>query len=192
MVQFLNFLLFGNSCNKSAFSLPVKAIAQIILYNIKDRVRSNSTSIHQRHNTERESLFLLYISLKIYFVMRSRIVIDIFHAHGLWISYERILRVTLGLSKVTLNLFKHKKEAIPGNLRTSLLTIEVKDNIDKNSRCTISKSHCHGTSLSLFQFPSTVSHGLVERWETVERWENYLRFPWNLKRSKILLKYFFH
>ena len=84
--------------------------------------------------------------------MTSRIAIDIFHAHGLCISYERILRVTLGLSKVTLNFFKHKKVVIPGNLRTNLFTIEAKDNIDKNSRCTISKSHCHGTSLSLFQF----------------------------------------
>ena len=72
--------------------------------------------------------------------MRSRIVINIFHAHGLCISYERILRVTQGLSKVILNLSKHKKEL---TLRTSLLTIEVKDNIDKNPRCTISKSQYH-------------------------------------------------
>ena len=72
--------------------------------------------------------------------MRSRTVIDIFHAHGLCISYERLLRVTLGLSKVTLNLSKHKKKVI---LRTSLLIIEVKDNIDKNSRCAISKSQYH-------------------------------------------------
>ena len=79
--------------------------------------------------------------------MRSKIVIDIFHVHGLCISHERILRVTLGLSKVTLNLFKHKKEVIPGNLRTSLFTIEAKDNMDKNSRCIISNSHFHGTSL---------------------------------------------
>ena len=70
------------------------------------------------------------------------------------ISYERILRVRLGLSKVTLNLSKHKKEVI---LCTSLFTIETKDSIDKNSRCTILKSHCHGTSLLLFQFPSTLN-----------------------------------
>ena len=50
MVQFLNFL-FGNSCDEFGFPLPVKAIAQIILYNIKGWVRSNSTSTHQRHNT---------------------------------------------------------------------------------------------------------------------------------------------
>ena len=42
MVQFLN-LLFGNSCDEFEFSLPVKAIAQIILYNTKGWVRSDST-----------------------------------------------------------------------------------------------------------------------------------------------------
>ena len=62
MVQFLNFLLFGNNCDESGFSLPVKAIAQTILYNIKGRVRGNSTSTHQRHNTERESPFLLLLA----------------------------------------------------------------------------------------------------------------------------------
>ena len=82
--------------------------------------------------------------------MRCRIVIDIIHAPGLCISYERLLRVTLDFSKVTLNLSKYKKELI---LRTSFLTIEVKDNIDKNSRCAISKSQYHSrkvTELLLF------------------------------------------
>ena len=78
------------------------------------------------------------------------------------LPYERILRVTLGLSKATLNLSKHKKKVI---LRTSLFTVEAKDNIDKNSRCTISKSHCHGISLSLFQFPSTLNLGIEKYYE---------------------------
>ena len=85
--------------------------------------------------------------------MRSRIAIDTFRAHGLCISYERLLRVTLGLSKVTLNLSKHKKEVI---LRTSLLTIEVKDNIDKNSRCAISKSQYQQKGERI----TFVSHGI--------------------------------
>ena len=96
--------------------------------------------------------------------MRSRIVIDIFHAHRLCVSRDKIVRVTIGLSKVTLNLFKHKKQVL-GNLRTNLCTIEAKNNIDKNSRCTISKPHCPGTTLSLFQFPSTVNLGVKRYYE---------------------------
>ena len=46
LMVFLNLLLFGNSCDEFGFSLPVKTIAQIILYNVKSRFRSNSTSTH--------------------------------------------------------------------------------------------------------------------------------------------------
>ena len=77
----------------------------------------------------------------------------------LCISNERILRVTKGLSEATLNLFEHEEAVIPGNLRTGLFTIGAKGNVDKNSRCTISKSHYHGTSPPLFQFPSTLNFG---------------------------------
>ena len=67
--------------------------------------------------------------------------------------------MTLGLKEVTLNFFEHEEKVVPGNLSTSLFTIKMKGNID--SRCAISKSHCHGTSLSLIQFPSTVNLGEI-------------------------------
>ena len=67
---------------------------------------------------------------------RSRIVVNILHAHGLCISYERILRfkrlrVTQGLSEVTLNLFGHEEALTYGNLCIGLFTIGAKYNIDK-------------------------------------------------------------
>ena len=61
LMVFLNLLLFEKACQESAFSTPVKAIAQLILCNVKSQVRTNSISTHQRYNTERESLLLLYI-----------------------------------------------------------------------------------------------------------------------------------
>ena len=128
LMVFLNFLLFGNSDDEFGFLLPVKTIAQIILYNVKSRVKSNSTSIHQQCNAERESPFLLYIGLKMYSVTRSRIVIDILLARGLCILYERILRVTKGTSKATLNLFEYEEAVIPSNVHTGLSTIREKDN----------------------------------------------------------------
>ena len=45
LMVFLNLLLFGNSCDEFGFS-PLETIAQIILYNVKSRFRSNSTSAH--------------------------------------------------------------------------------------------------------------------------------------------------
>ena len=173
---FLNLLLFGNSCDEFGFLMPVKTIGQIILYSVKSQVRSNSTSTHQRQN-QRGSPFLICIGLKIYYVTRSRTVIDILHTHGLCISYERILTVTLGLRESTLNLFEHEEVVIPGNFCTRFFTIRAKDNIDKNSIYTISKSNYHELRLPLFQFSSTVNFG-EERHEkyikasSTEWWEN--------------------
>ena len=159
--------MVGNSSNETGFSLPVKTIAQVILYNHKTRNRTSSTTVsgHQRHTAEKESHFLLYIGLKVYAVTRSRIIIDILHAHGLCVSYERIMRVTQGLGEAALHLFEQEGAVIPGSLRTGLFTIGAKDNIDKNARCTVSKSHYHGTSLFLFQFPSTLNNGVERNYE---------------------------
>ena len=61
------------------------------------------------------------------------------------------------LCEATLNIFEHEEVIISDNFPTGLFTIGAKDNTDGNSRCTISKSHYHGTNLSLYQFPSTVN-----------------------------------
>ena len=48
-------LLFGKSCDEFGYSMP-KVMTQIILYNVKSQVKSNSSSTHQLHNTEIELL----------------------------------------------------------------------------------------------------------------------------------------
>ena len=42
---------------------------------------------------------------------------------------------------------------IPTNLRKGCFVIFVMDNIDKNALANLIKSHYHGTSISLLQFP---------------------------------------
>ena len=46
LMMFLNLLLLGKCCDEFGFLLPVKAIAQIILYNVKSWGRRNSSSTH--------------------------------------------------------------------------------------------------------------------------------------------------
>ena len=73
-------------------------------------------------------------------------------AHGLCVSYDRVLHFTQGLGEASIQLFENEDAVVPGNLRKGIFTVGAKYNIDKNSTCTISKSHYHGTSISLFQF----------------------------------------
>ena len=85
-----------------------------------------------------------------YATVRNRGIIDTLFEHGLCVSYDRVLRITQGLSEESIRLFEKEDAVVPGNLRKGIFTIGAKDNIDKNSTCTISKSHYHGRSISLF------------------------------------------
>ena len=163
----LNLLMNGSNDEEPGFSLPVKALAQIILYNhrIQGRRRESSGEPHQRHNADKESPFFLYIGLKVLSATRSSELIDILHAHGLCVSYDRILRITQGLGEALLQLFHDDDAVIPGLFWTRLFTVGAKDNIDKNARCTISKSHYHGTSMSLLQFPSSFNDGFERNYQ---------------------------
>ena len=71
---------------------------------------------HQRHSGEKESPFLLYIGLKGFSASRSSEIIDILHAHGLSVSYDRILCITQGLGETLLQLFHDDDAVIPGLL----------------------------------------------------------------------------
>ena len=93
-------------------------------------------------------------------------IIDILHAHGMCmcVSYDEMLRITQGLGEALLQLFHDDDAVIPLLLRTEIFTVVAKNNIDKNARCTISKSHYHGASVSLFQFPSSFIDGFERKY----------------------------
>ena len=60
LMVFLNLLLFGNSCDEFGFSLPLKANAQIILYNVK--VGSDVIQLQHTNDTmRRENPHFYYI-----------------------------------------------------------------------------------------------------------------------------------
>ena len=82
-----------------------------------------------------------------------------------------------GFSEASLSLFENDDAVVPGNLRSGLFTIGAKDNIDKNSSCIVSKFHYHGTSLSLFQFPTYNNPG-IER-----HYEKYVEIPSSMSKK---------
>ena len=69
---------------------------------------------HQRHNADKESPFLLYIGLKVFSATRSSEIIDIVHAHGLCVSYDRILLITQGLEKFYYSSFMTTMQSFLG------------------------------------------------------------------------------
>ena len=68
-------------------------------------------------------------------------------------SYNRVLSITKSLYDALSQNYFREGTFIPTNLRKGCFVIFVKDNIDKNASANLIKSHYHGTSISLLQFP---------------------------------------
>ena len=72
---------------------------------------------------------------------------------GICVSYNRVLSITKSLYDALSQNYSREGTFIPTNLRKGCFVIFVKDNIDKNASANLIKSHYHGTSISLLQFP---------------------------------------
>ena len=78
---------------------------------------------------------------------------------GILISYNRLLGITQDLTNRILHQYKRDRLFIPCNLKKNIFTIIAKDNIDHNARSTTATKQYHGTSFSVFQFPSVAFLG---------------------------------
>ena len=76
-----------------------------------------------------------------------------------FISYSRLLDITRDLANRTLHQYERDRVFIPCNLKKNIFIIIAQDNIDHNARSTTATQHFHGTSVSVFQFPSVVFPG---------------------------------
>ena len=69
--------------------------------------------------------------------------------------------------ELTQNIYEHLRESycnhncfFPKILKQGIFTMVMKDNIDINGRSLFVKSHYHGTSLSIVQFPTNENPGI--------------------------------
>ena len=67
-----------------------------------------------------------------------------------------------------INKYKKLDCFIPDNIKTGIFTVLAKDNIDLNARSTIIKSHFHGISMSILQFPSSSNIGQPQNYDFEE------------------------
>ena len=75
------------------------------------------------------------------------------------ISYDRILSITKSIYETLRGNYARYGIFLPINLKKGCFVILVKDNIDKNAKANLVKSHYHGTSIYLLQFPHDEEQG---------------------------------
>ena len=133
------------------------AIAQLLQFNCYSKYREGSKS--QRHVKDRETPFAVYVGMKVFAKTRKRQLIDKLHENGISISYDRVLEISGQLGETVVKQYVEDDVVCPPNLRKGLFTTSAVDNIDHNPTATTSSTSFHGTSISMFQHPSSDNVG---------------------------------
>ena len=133
------------------------SISQLLQYNCFAKYKEG-TDVH-RHSNDREPPFAVYRGLYVFAKTRKRQIVEMLHENGLSISYDRVLEISAQLGEVVVAQYVEDGVICPPVLRKQLFTTAAVDNIDHNPTATTAQPSFHGTSVSIFQHPSTENAG---------------------------------
>jgi len=133
------------------------AIAQLLQYNCFSKYKEDATT--HRHSKSRESPFAVYVGLSVYSRTRKRQLVDMMYENGLSISYDRVLEITAILGEAVVRQYVEEGVVCSPLLRKGVFTTAATDNVDHNPTATTAQSSFHGTSISVFQHPSSENPG---------------------------------
>ena len=134
-----------------------QAMAQLLQYNCYAKYREGAKTF--RHSKERETPFPVFMGMSIYAKTRKKVLIDLLHDHGLTIPYDRVLEISAQLGDAAVGKYIDEGVVCPSILRKRLFTTAAMDNIDHNPTATTATTYFHGTSVSLFQYPTQANEG---------------------------------
>ena len=112
-----------------------------------------------RHSKDRETPFPVYMGMAVYAKTRKRNLVEMLHENGVCISYDRVLEVSAQLGEAAISKYVDDGVVCPRVLRRGLFTTSAMDNIDHNPTATTAASSFHGTSISIFQHPTSKDEG---------------------------------
>ena len=135
------------------------ALAQLLQYNCLAKAKEGAAS--QRHSKERETPFPVYIGLSVYNKTRKRHLVELLHNNGISISYDRVLEISAQLGDAVVCRYVEEGVVCPPKLRKGLFCTAAMDNIDHNPSSTSATTSFHGTSISIFQHPTSENRGEV-------------------------------
>ena len=160
LLSLMSMLIDGEVNLEGKCSQAVLTVAGLVTHNARKLRKPTGQLLNRRHHKkERETPISIYTGLKLYSTVRSRSIIDQLFNLGICISYPRILSITKSLYESLRITFATHGLFLPAHLKQGCFVVLVKDNIDKNAAANLIKSHYHGTSISLLQFPDCEGDG---------------------------------
>ena len=131
------------------------AISQLLLYNFHKKAPNEGS--RQKHSTDREPPFAIYVGLLLFAKTRKRNLIDLLFQHGICISYDRVLEISTSLGDAVIQKYLEDGVVCPSVLQKGVFTTSAVDNIDHNPSSKTAMTSFHGTGISVFQHPNEMS-----------------------------------
>ena len=129
-----------------------EAIAQLLQYNCHRKAPKGSGS-SQRHSSDRETPFAVYVGLLLFAKTRKRQLIDTLFQYGICISYDIVLEISTQMGEAVVHRYLDEGVVCPPIMCKGIFTTSAVDNRDHNPSATTAISSFHGTGISLFQHP---------------------------------------
>ena len=127
-------------------------IAQLVKFNAIKKVRESNVK-NIRHSEIQETALPVYTGQLVHSQTRKKSIIDKLYSLGLSISYNRVDEIQSAMAEQACDQYRDEGLVCPPSLKRQMFTTAAIDNVDHNSTSNTSKSHFHGTSISLFQHP---------------------------------------
>jgi hypothetical protein len=133
------------------------AIAQLLQYNVHSK-QAKGTGSHQRHSSNHEPPFAIYVGL-LFAKTRKHNLIDFLFKHGICIgiSYNRVLEISTTLGDAVIQKYLEDGVVCPFVLQKGVFTTSAVYDIDHNPSSTTAMTPFHGTEISVFQHPNEMS-----------------------------------
>ena len=132
-------------------------MAQLLQYNCYSKYKECASTY--RDSKERKPPIRLFLGMSVYAKTQKEVLVELHHDHGLSVSYDRVLEISAPLVDAAVSRFQEEGVVCPPILRKSLFTTAATNNIDHNLTATMATTSFHGTSISLFQYPTSDSKG---------------------------------
>ena len=147
-------------------------MTQLLQYNCYTKYKEGAKTF--RHSQDRETPFPVFIGMSTYAKTRKRLLVELLHDHGVSIPYDRVLEISAQLGDTAVNQYNAEGVVCPTILRKDIFTTAAMDNIDHNPTATSASTSFHGTSISIFQHPTSENKGQIRD-----------KFSVNIKAKKV-------
>ena len=143
-------------------------------HNFRYNIKNKGISSYKRHNKNTQPPFPLNVAVRLYSSSWSKTLVNCLNfCNGISFPYKSLLELTRDIANQMISQYNRDGAFLSWTLRKDILTIIAKDNIDQNSKSTTATRHYHGTSLSIFQFPTEQNPVIVVEYGDLENSSNW-------------------